>query len=180
MKKSFFLLLTAILCFGCSKENALGDLPDIAKQNVPDPTVEVQLGNFVDETDFINDSYIEYEDGNGRIQTHYLAGMNTHFLNIRKNSLLTIHVVISVRGGSAGTPIYAVLSTVDLLGDAPVIYQDITWDNPLTKVIFDIPIVPLRGDGIPMLEDGTCILNLHAELTDFRSEMGHHVPIKQL
>ena len=138
MKKLLFLPLAAMLCFGCSKEVAQAENPGVAMQNA-NQTINLIFYNEVDNSSFINDSYIEYEDASGQRQTYYPEeGMLSHFLTARENTMLTIHAKIRHKDAGAGGAIPCAVLRVEELGCDPVLFRDIS--NTVIDAVVDIEV----------------------------------------
>lgn len=120
MRKILLLPLAALLCIGCTKESMQSDRPDAAKQNASQ-AIDLIFYNEVDNFDYTNDSYIEYEDVSGQRQAYYPEeGRLSHFLSVKANSMLTIHAKIRHKDASKGTPIDCKVLRVEELGCDPV------------------------------------------------------------
>lgn len=92
MKKLFFLPLVAMLCFGCSKSGSEGDL-SLQKAGASQTDV-IAISNMIDRTTLYSDSYVDYTDANGRIQTVCLNDGLSPDIEILSGSSITFRLVL--------------------------------------------------------------------------------------
>lgn len=92
MKKLLFLPLAAMLCFGCSKSGSEGDLT-LQKTNTAQTDV-IAISNMIDRTTLYSDSYVDYTDANGRMQTVCLNDGLSPDIEILSGSSITFRLVL--------------------------------------------------------------------------------------
>lgn len=110
MKKLLSLSLAALLCFGCSKDTALSgaDVPNMAETNGFGPATRsyntVWFNYMVDKWDFVNESYVEYTDEYGNVQS--VPWATTIEANVQPGSSAVLHIDIREINGNNDKKIY--------------------------------------------------------------------------
>lgn len=158
MKKLLFLPLIALLCFGCTKDSSLAGQPDpvdITELNGPDPTewdyVYVAFNYMVDTWAFTNDSYVEYTDENGNINS--VPWTATIEAKVKKGTSIILHIDIRQNNGGSDKIYCAVRREI---GGAYEILRNFTGTGPLSGTVLTVPV-----------DDANDFIGLWASLEDF-------------
>lgn len=158
MKKLVFLPLIALLCFGCSKDAFLADKSntvDMAELNGPGPTewdyVYVTFNYMVDSWTLTNDSYVEYTDEYGDVQS--VPWTTTIEAKVKKETVITLHIDIR-RANGGSDKIYCAVRRET--GGADGILKNFTGTGPLSGTVLTIPV-----------DDANDYIGLWASLEDF-------------
>lgn len=98
MKKLLFLPLAAMLCFGCSKSTSESDL-SLQKADASQ-TVVIAVSNMIDTETVGSDSYVDYTDEYGQLQTVCLNDGSSPVIEIQTGTSIKYRLHIwSLSGG---------------------------------------------------------------------------------
>lgn len=146
MKKLLLLLMTAMLCFGCSKSTVQGDIPaadrheaKVSAGSRTEPLNVVFHHQMSPTPGFISRSYIEYTDENGMLQTLYPEPQTLSYqIRVAKDGYMVVHVDLSYRYDM----VYASISTDVFINDSDhvdIYRRCIRGDTPLVGT-YTIPV----------------------------------------